>query len=133
MSIPEEYKNFKVHCQCFLNKIDSDLNLMRHKFITRRTMSHTEDQNYLVEEQIGACNGMTAIDIPALNEFTLGTFHLQRANIGKTGCNAKACYDWIDPNLLAMTCYKLGCNNKVIEVSRSALLQIEYTMITNLG
>eukprot|EP00957_Ditylum_brightwellii_P002065 158647-Ditylum_brightwellii.AAC.1 len=96
-------------------------------------MSHAEDHNYLVEEQRGGCNDMTAIDIPALNKFTLGTFHLYRANIGKTDYNAKACYNQIDPNLLAMTYSKLGCNSKVVEVCRSTLLQMEFTMITNLG
>eukprot|EP00957_Ditylum_brightwellii_P115893 8840082-Ditylum_brightwellii.AAC.1 len=75
-------------------------------------MSYTEDNNYLVKEQRGGCNFMPAIDIPASNKFTLGTFHLQRANVGKTDCDAKACYNWIDPNLLAMTYSKLGCNNK---------------------
>eukprot|EP00957_Ditylum_brightwellii_P194669 14828934-Ditylum_brightwellii.AAC.1 len=106
---------------------------MHHKFITRGTISHAEDHNYLVEEQRGGHNSMTALDIPALNKFSLGTFHLQRANVGKTDCDAKACYDWIDPNLLVMIYSKLGCINKVVEVCRSALLQMEYTMITNLG
>eukprot|EP00957_Ditylum_brightwellii_P061740 4685215-Ditylum_brightwellii.AAC.1 len=62
---------------CFLNKLDSELNLIQREFITRQTMKHSEQHKYLADKQNGGREGRTSIDVVALKQFTAEVHHYQ--------------------------------------------------------
>eukprot|EP00957_Ditylum_brightwellii_P211823 15366642-Ditylum_brightwellii.AAC.1 len=72
-------------------------------------MKHSEEHNYLEDEQHGGREGRSLIDVVALKQFTTETHHYQQSNADMTDCDAKACYNRITSELLALLYAKAGC------------------------
>eukprot|EP00957_Ditylum_brightwellii_P193792 14757684-Ditylum_brightwellii.AAC.1 len=60
-------------------------------------MKNSGNRKYLSDNQHGGRNGHKTLDIVFGKTITFDTLHLQRASLGGTDCNAKACYDRIIP------------------------------------
>eukprot|EP00957_Ditylum_brightwellii_P005486 419899-Ditylum_brightwellii.AAC.1 len=96
-------------------------------------MKHAEDHGYLADEQHGDRKGRTSIDIVLLSHVTTEIQHYQQSNAAMTDCNAKPCFNCITPELLALLYANVGCPPAIVELMHSALVQLEYSMITALG
>eukprot|EP00957_Ditylum_brightwellii_P144051 10976326-Ditylum_brightwellii.AAC.1 len=83
-----------------IHKIDAELNGHRREFVARRLMPHAEKHDHRY--------GRTASDVTLLSALTTETFTLQGANAALTDCDAKACCDWILPQLVSLTPHKAG-------------------------
>eukprot|EP00957_Ditylum_brightwellii_P126358 9632668-Ditylum_brightwellii.AAC.2 len=71
-------------------------------------MQNVEKYKYLDEDQHGRHNGRNAVDIALGRSFMFDTIHIQRANVGCTDNNAKACYDQIIQLILLLAYVKAG-------------------------
>eukprot|EP00957_Ditylum_brightwellii_P168775 12846583-Ditylum_brightwellii.AAC.1 len=84
---------FCIHKLRTIHKLESELNLFKHKIMTKGLMVNTEAHNYLNEDQYGGHNGREALDIVLGNTITFETLYMQQVNFGCTYGDSKACYD----------------------------------------
>eukprot|EP00957_Ditylum_brightwellii_P180805 13774285-Ditylum_brightwellii.AAC.1 len=86
-----------------------------------------------MENQWGGRNGRSAIDVPMLNAFTLETFHIMRANVAFTDCDAHACYNRMVAIVTRLASHKAGLPIKMCLFLIKVLKQIKYYMNTAYG
>eukprot|EP00957_Ditylum_brightwellii_P125123 9538246-Ditylum_brightwellii.AAC.1 len=96
-------------------------------------MKHVEDHKYIAGKQHSGRECTASINVVAISRLTTETQHYQCSNAAMTDCNAKSCFDRITPELLALLYAKAGCPPAVVELMYSALVQLEYSMITALS
>eukprot|EP00957_Ditylum_brightwellii_P075755 5757409-Ditylum_brightwellii.AAC.2 len=76
-------------------------------------MQGAEQHNFIVDYQYGGRAGRTAIDPVMITTTTCETVHLQRANVGRTDCDAEACYDQVLPGLVSIAETNAGTPEKI--------------------
>eukprot|EP00957_Ditylum_brightwellii_P058095 4405903-Ditylum_brightwellii.AAC.1 len=82
--------------------------MYKWEIVARRLMHNAEKHKYLSEDQRGGRNSREALDIVFGKTITFDTLHLQRSNFGCTDCDAKACYNCINPLVLLLAYFKAG-------------------------
>eukprot|EP00957_Ditylum_brightwellii_P008327 630553-Ditylum_brightwellii.AAC.1 len=84
-------------------------------------MQGAEKHKFIVDDQYRGKIGRTAID-PAMIRTTLcEMFHLQKANSGRTDCNAEACYDCVLPGVVSIAETNAGSTEKILSLMARTL------------
>eukprot|EP00957_Ditylum_brightwellii_P170502 12978091-Ditylum_brightwellii.AAC.1 len=96
-------------------------------------MHSAEKNNYFHDDQYIGRNGCTASDIVPGKCFVLNTFHLQRANVACTDCNAKVCYDCILPIIILSAYFKARLTYNTCVFIATLLYNMRYYITTALG
>eukprot|EP00957_Ditylum_brightwellii_P051026 3869311-Ditylum_brightwellii.AAC.1 len=92
-----------------------------------------EKERYLDDNQHKGRNGRATIDIILGKSFTFDTAHFQRADIGCTNCDAKACYNRILPIVLLLAYFKAGLLYEACLFFATLLYNMGYYMTTAFG
>eukprot|EP00957_Ditylum_brightwellii_P203387 15334399-Ditylum_brightwellii.AAC.2 len=124
---------YKIHHLCTLHKLESEVNLMQQEVIAQRLMQNTKKHHQLDEDQHGGRNGRTATGIMVGKSFTMDTVHFQRANIGCTDCDTKACYGWIAPLILLLMYIKIRLAYPTGIFFATILYNMQYYITTAFG
>eukprot|EP00957_Ditylum_brightwellii_P088633 6750892-Ditylum_brightwellii.AAC.1 len=96
-------------------------------------MHRAEQHNIIVDDQYEGRAGRTSINPVMITANTCKTVHLQRANIGRTECDAEACYDRVVPGLVSIAETNAGALEKISMLIARTLEKIEYHMSTAKG
>eukprot|EP00957_Ditylum_brightwellii_P021472 1619728-Ditylum_brightwellii.AAC.1 len=124
---------FKIHWLRTIQKVDSEVNMMRRELITRRLMKNAKKHKHLDDAQHRGGRGRSAIDIVLGKAFTFEILHLQRSNLGCTDCDATACYNQIILIILLLAYIKVGLPYKTGVFLMTILYSKRYKTTTAFG
>eukprot|EP00957_Ditylum_brightwellii_P192176 14629170-Ditylum_brightwellii.AAC.1 len=96
-------------------------------------MQGAEKRKFIVDDQYRGRTGRTAINPVMITTTLCETFHLHRANAGRTDCNAEACYDCVLPDVVSIVETNEGAPERVSRLMARTLKQMKYHVTTTKG
>jgi hypothetical protein len=94
-----------------------------------RSVKKSEEQNFIIPSQVGSRKQRSS-QFPIHIEIShLEISRLNRKKYGRINYDAKACYDQILPNIVAMSSLVHGVNDKIVSLHNNLLLMMKYNVM----